>query len=96
MLPAREWASISALADPVGARLQAAYAVAPDWQWTPLPADLAPIVTASGILGVLTRLLALGATHADRCVRAPSVRPALPGVCGPPREPPRMCQLRRH
>ena len=78
VLPAREWASISALADPVGARLQAAYAVSPDWQWTPLPADLAPIVTASGILGVLTRLLAVGAAHADRCVRAPSVRPARP------------------
>ena len=70
VLPAREWASISALADPVGARSLAAFSVAPDWQWTPLPADLAPIVTASGILGVLTRLLAVGAAHADRCVRA--------------------------
>ena len=65
VLPAREWASISALADPVGARQRAAWSVSPEWQWTPLPADFAPIVTASGILGVLTRLLAMGAAHAD-------------------------------
>ena len=77
-LPAREWASISALADPVGARMGAAHSVSPDWQWTALPVNFAPIVTASGILGVLTRLLAVGAAHADRCVRAPSVRPARP------------------
>ena len=76
VLPAREWASISALADPVAARREAAYSVAPDWQWTALPADLAPIVTASGILGVLTRLLADGAAHTDKCVcaRRPCVR----------------------
>ena len=71
VLPAREWASISTLADPVGARAFAAYAVSPDWQWTPLPVNLAPIVKASGILGVLTRLLAVGAAHADRCTRTP-------------------------
>ena len=103
VLPAREWASISALADPVSAREGAVSSMVAEWQWTPLPAAaaFARMVTASGILGALTRLLLVAGAHAERCAwrvrgRAPrgprgalaalTLRPALP--CSRPRSAP--------
>ena len=81
VLPAREWASISALADPVAARDCAVYSMVAEWQWTPLPAAaaFARVVTASGILGLLTRLLLVAGAHAERCAwRAPAPVPHAP------------------
>ena len=84
MPPAREWASIGAVSDPVEARMFAASSLIAEWQWTPLPADFARIVTASGVLGLLTRLLTLGGAHADRCAWSPVclVRRAAPATRG--------------
>ena len=72
---APEWAEVSAAADPVEARANAVFALEIEWQWTPLPADYAHVVAASGLLRQGARLLTLGGAYVEslqgRCAQRP-------------------------
>ena len=48
-----------------------------EWQWTALPADYARVVVASGLLPLVTEVVALGGAHAGRCAAR---RAAPPGA----------------
>ena len=59
------WAEIGRAADPAYARRLAVAAVATEWQWTPLPADYAGMLAASGLLQQITRLVAQGGAYVE-------------------------------
>ena len=61
-LPAA-WAKVSRAADPVWARACAVQAIAVEWQWTALPADYAQIITASGLMPEIVRVVAMGGAY---------------------------------
>ena len=57
------WAEVSRAADPVWARAFAAMAMAVEWQWTALPADCAQMITASGMLPEIVRVVVVGGAY---------------------------------
>ena len=59
------WAEIGRAADPAMARWNAFGAVGTEWQWTPLPADYAGMVVASGLVQQSTRLVAQGGAYVE-------------------------------
>ena len=65
------WAEVGRTADPAWARNNTVNAVGMEWQWTPMPADYAGTVAASGLLQQITRLVAQGGAYVeslrDRC-----------------------------
>ena len=57
------WAEVSRAADPVWARAFAVSAITVEWQWTALPADCAQIITASGLLPEIVRMVVVGGAY---------------------------------
>ena len=57
------WAEVGRAADPAWARLFALEAVSVEWQWTALPADCAQIITASGLLPEIVRVVVVGGAY---------------------------------
>ena len=59
------WAEVGRAASPVLARHQAVLAVGTEWQWTPMPADYAGMIAASGLLQQITRLVAQSGAYVE-------------------------------